>query len=90
MATTRKRGKTHYARWMKSDKTYGEKGGFKTKAEAAQQLQNAGFRVVEGVTKATNYLVAEDGKSSSKRLKAEEYNIPIIYDLIDFLNKVKT
>ena len=34
MATTRKRGKTHYARWMKADKTYGEKGGFKTKAEA--------------------------------------------------------
>lgn len=48
MATTRKRGKTHYARWMKSDKTYGEKGGFKTKAEARLFANQEELKVKNG------------------------------------------
>lgn len=62
---------------------------FKTKAEATTTLINLGFRVSESVTKTTNYLVDEENKNSSKRKKAEEYGIPIISNLLDFINKVK-
>lgn len=48
MATTRKRGKTHYARWMKVDQTYGEKGGFKTKAEARLYANQEELKVKSG------------------------------------------
>ena len=48
MATTRKRGKTHSARWIKMDNTYGEKGGFKTKAEAKYFAYQEELRVKSG------------------------------------------
>jgi integrase len=48
MATTRKRGKTHSARWIKIDNTYGEKGGFKTKAEAKFYANQEELRVKSG------------------------------------------
>ena len=48
MASTRKRGKRHSARWMKSDKTYGEKGGFKTKAEAKLYANQEELKVKSG------------------------------------------
>lgn len=55
MATTRKRGKTHYARWMKADKTYGEKGGFKTKAEARLYANQEELKVKNGLAIAPMY-----------------------------------
>lgn len=68
----------------------GKLKSFKTKAEAQTILTSLGFKVSDSVTKTTNYLVDEENKQSSKRKKAEEYNIEIISNLIDFINKVKT
>ena len=68
----------------------GKLKSFKTKAEATEILTSLGFKVSDSVTKTTNYLVDEEDKQSSKRKKAEEYNIEIISNLIDFINKVKT
>ena len=68
----------------------GKLKSFKTKAEATEILTSLGFKVSDSVTKTTNYLVDEENKQSSKRKKAEEYNIEIISNLIDFINKVKT
>lgn len=68
----------------------GKLQSFKTKAEATIKLTDAGYRVVDNVTKTVNYLVDEDNKNSSKRQKADEYGIMIISDLNNFLNKVKT
>ncbi len=58
---------------------------FKTKSEATLALQKLGFKVSESVTKSTDYLVDEDNKNSSKRIKADEYNITIITNLNDFI-----
>ncbi len=63
----------------------GKLSSFKTKSEAAQALQERGYKVVESVTKTTHYLVDEADKESAKRKKAEELGIPIITNLIDFL-----
>lgn len=60
---------------------------FKTKAEATAALQNAGYKVVESVTKTTDLLVDEGDKGSAKRKKAEELGIPIITNLNDFLKE---
>ena len=73
-----------------SDLITGKLKSFKTKAEATEILTSLGFKVSDSVTKTTNYLVDEENKQSSKRKKAEEYNIEIISNLIDFINKVKT
>lgn len=59
----------------------------KTKSEATTKLTEAGFRVVESVTKTTNYLLDEQDNGSSKRKKAEELGIPIITNLLDFLKE---
>lgn len=58
---------------------------FKTKAEAGTKLAEAGYRVVESVTKTLDYLVDEGDNSSAKRKRAEELGIPIITNLKDFL-----
>lgn len=63
---------------------------YKTKSEATKVLVAAGFKVVETVTRALNYLVDEDNKSSTKRKKAEEYGITIITNLNDLLTKKET
>lgn len=65
----------------------GKLSSYKTKAEAAKQLEAAGFRVVESVTKTLNYLVDEGDKGSSKRTKAEEYGVTIIPNLNIFLKE---
>ena len=65
----------------------GKLHSFKTKSEATNQLVQAGFKVVESVTKTTTYLVDEQGNGSSKRKKAEEYGIIIIPNLNDFLKE---
>ncbi len=64
----------------------GKLSSFKTKAEATKMITGLGFRVSESVTKTTNYLVDEENKNSSKRKKAEEYGIPIISNLLDFIH----
>lgn len=51
---------------------------FKTRNDAAKYLESLGFEVTDSVTKKTNILIDEEGKSSSKRSKAETLNIPII------------
>lgn len=68
----------------------GKLTSFKNKSEATTILQSLGFKVTESVTKTTDYLVDEENKNSSKRKKAEEYNIPIITNLNDFIKKVNT
>jgi DNA ligase (NAD+) len=65
----------------------GKLTSFKTKAEAAKALEQAGFKVTESVTKQTNYLVDEDNKGSTKRTKADELGITIIENLSQFLNE---
>ena len=67
----------------------GKLKSFKTKAEATNILTSLGFKVSDNVTKTTDYLVDEENKNSSKRIKADEYNIEIISNLTDFINKVK-
>jgi NAD-dependent DNA ligase len=63
---------------------------YKTKSEATKVLVAAGFKVVETVTRALNYLVDEDNKASTKRKKAEEYGITIITNLNDLLTQKET
>lgn len=65
----------------------GKLSSFKTKAEAHQALSLAGFKPVESVTKATDYLVDEEGKSSTKRKKADSLGIEIITNLEIFLKE---
>lgn len=65
----------------------GKLASFKTKSEATTALQNAGYKVVDSVTKTTDMLVDEGDKGSAKRKKAEELGIPIITNLIDFLKE---
>jgi len=66
----------------------GKLSSYKTKAEAYKQLTEYGFHVVESVTKTTDYLVDEEGKSSTKRKKAEELGIKIITNLDNFLREI--
>ena len=58
---------------------------FKTKAEATQKLCDAGYVVVESVTKTTKYLVDEQNNNSSKRQKAEQLGVTVINNLNNFL-----
>lgn len=67
----------------------GKLSSYKTKSEAAAVLSELGFKVVESVNKSLNYLVDEQNKDSSKRKKAEEYGIPIINNLNNFLEEIK-
>ena len=65
----------------------GKLTSYKTKAEAYKALEEAGFKVVESVTKTTDYLVDEDNKGSSKRTKADQLGITIIQNLTQFLKE---
>lgn len=65
----------------------GKLTSFKTKAEAHKALERAGYKPVETVTKATQYLVDEEDKGSSKRKKAESLGITIITNLNTFLEE---
>ena len=67
----------------------GKLSSYKTKAEAYKALEEAGYTPVESVTKATNYLVDEEDKGSSKRKKAESLGITIITNLNTFLKETK-
>jgi len=63
----------------------GKLKSFKTKAEAYKALENAGYTIVESVTKKTDLLVDEEDKNSSKRKKADELGITIISNLTTFI-----
>lgn len=63
----------------------GKLESFKTKLIATQALVDAGFIVTDSVTKQTDYLVDEDSKGSSKRVKADSLGITIIPNLYQFL-----
>jgi DNA ligase (NAD+) len=65
----------------------GKLSSFKTKTEAYKILEQYGFKVTESVTKATDYLVDEEDKSSTKRKKAEQLGIKIITNLETFLRE---
>jgi DNA ligase (NAD+) len=62
---------------------------FSKKSEAAQLLQERGYRVVDSVTKTLDYLVDEQNDGSSKRKKAEQYGITIIDNLNSFLKETQ-
>lgn len=63
----------------------GKLKSFATKKEAAIALNAKGYQVVDNLTKTVNFLIDESDKSSSKRVKAESYNITVITDLNKFL-----
>lgn len=65
----------------------GKLSSYKTKSEAYKALEDAGFKVMETVTKSTDFLVDEDNKGSSKRKKADELSITIIKNLNTFLKE---
>lgn len=65
----------------------GKLSSFKTKSEAYKALEEAGFTIVESVTKATDILVDEEDKGSTKRKKAESLGIQIITNLNTFLKE---
>ena len=65
----------------------GKLSSCKTKSEATTKLTQAGYIVVESVTKTTNYLLDEQNNNSAKRKKAEEYGIVIINNLNNFLKE---
>lgn len=67
----------------------GKLASFKTKSDAYAALTAAGYKVVESVTKTLDYLVDETDKTSTKRKKAEEFGIPTITNLNDFLKETK-
>ncbi len=65
----------------------GKLSSVKTKAEASRLLEAAGYKVVDSVTKTTQYLLDEGDKGSEKRKKAEQYGITIYTNLQDLINK---
>lgn len=67
----------------------GKLRSFKTKTEAYAALEALGYTIMESVTQATQYLVDEENKLSSKRKKAEQLNITIIEDLNEFIQRNK-
>lgn len=60
---------------------------FKTKSEAAKELEKAGWRVVSSVTKEVTHLVNESGKSTAKTEKAEASGITIVTNIRSIINE---
>ena len=65
----------------------GKLKSFKTKTEAKSHLEAIGILVSDDVTKSINYLIDEDNKNSIKRQKAEEFGIPIVTNLLTFIEE---
>jgi len=63
----------------------GKLTSYKTKAQAAEALTEAGYEVVSTVSNKCNYLVNESGIESAKTQKARNNGIQIILNLKDFL-----
>jgi NAD-dependent DNA ligase len=56
----------------------GKLDDYKNRGEAATYLESLGYSVKPSVTAKTNYLIVEDGSTSSKTQKANDLNIPIL------------
>lgn len=56
----------------------GKLDDFKNRTEAKTYLESLGFSVRGSVTKKTDYLIDEEGRTSSSRSKAESYGIEIV------------
>ncbi len=65
----------------------GKLKSYKKKSDAEGALLAAGFILVDSVTKTTDYLVDEEDKGSTKRIKAESLGVTIITDLNDLLKE---
>lgn len=65
----------------------GKLKSYKKKADAADILAEAGYTLVDSVTKTLDYLVDEGDTMSSKREKAIQYGITVITDLNDLLRE---
>jgi DNA ligase (NAD+) len=61
----------------------GKLKSFKTKAEAAEYLENKGYKVVESVTKTTQFLVNESGIESEKTKKASANGTLIVNNILE-------
>jgi DNA ligase (NAD+) len=58
---------------------------FKTKAEAYEKLEEAGYAVSENLTSKVTILVNESGKESTKTKKAEQLGITIVTNIKDLI-----
>lgn len=56
----------------------GKLNDFKNRSDATVYLENLGFEVKTSVTKATDYLISEDGSRGSSYTKAQQNNIRIL------------
>lgn len=63
----------------------GKLKSYKTKKEAYNDLEQAGYTISESVTKSVSYLIDESDKGSTKRTKAESLGIPIITNVKQLL-----
>jgi len=65
----------------------GKLKSFKTKAEATQALNSAGYEVKSSLTKQVTILVNESGLESSKTKQARESGVTIVTNLLTFLGE---
>lgn len=56
----------------------GKLNDFKNRTDAAKYLESLGYTVTSGVTQKTSFLVDEEGKPSSKQMKAKQLGISIV------------
>jgi NAD-dependent DNA ligase len=56
----------------------GKLNDFPNRTEATKYLESLGFKCISSVTKSTDVLVDEEGRESSKSIKAKELGIPIL------------
>jgi DNA ligase (NAD+) len=56
----------------------GKLDDYKNRGEAATYLESLGYSLQSSVNSKTNYLIVEDGSTSSKTQKANDLNIPIL------------
>lgn len=66
----------------------GKLTNFSNRTQAATYLTTLGFTVTDSVTKQTKVLIDEEGRTSSKRTKANQLNIPIL-TIDDLLKEYK-
>jgi DNA ligase (NAD+) len=65
----------------------GKLKNYDKKESVREELLENGYHLVDTVTKTLDILVDEEDGNSSKRQKAEKYNIKIVKDLKDLLRK---
>jgi NAD-dependent DNA ligase len=63
----------------------GKLSSYKTKAEAAKELESRGFAVKSTLTKDVTILVNESGQESAKTKQARDRGLTVIDNLLNFL-----